>query len=208
MISVIVPTVAGREQHLAECLAAYAAHTTDYELHVIADRPTCGAAWVEGATKASGDYIHFSADDLQPLDGWWQAGVQVVDLGLQPAPRILNGDGTLQTCGGSDGFTEIPTGHRTDFSRIPFMSREQWDKLSPLVEGFLRDAHYWTDNAVSVAAAHVGYGTAVHRGYSFIHHFADAGRGAGMSEPERMILDRDVFVRWSTSLRAGGMHNA
>lgn len=193
MISVIVPTVKGRERFLGECLASYAAHTTDYELHVIADRATCGIAWLDGADKAEGDYIHFSADDLQPLAGWWQPAVQLCDMGILPAPRILNGDGTLQTCGGQDGFEEKPTGHLTDFTRIPFMSREQWTRIRPHVEQFLLEAHYFTDNCISWAGQVEGMRTAVHRGYAFIHHFAQERRGAGMTEPDRMRHDHRLF---------------
>ena len=197
MITVIVPTIQGRERHLQQCLASYAAHTTDYEIHVIADRPTCGQAWLDGADKAEGDYIHFSADDLQPLQGWWQAAKHVADLGRLPAPRILNGDGTLQSCGGNDQWNnphENPTGTPVDFSRIPFFTRKQWDDFCTVgLRMFLREAHYWTDNAVSWAAGQAGYGTVVHRGYSFIHHVAQEGRGAGMPEPDRMRHDHQLF---------------
>ena len=195
MISVIVPTVPGREKHLEACLAAYDRYTTDFEVHVIVGRPTCGEAWLAGADKAVGDYIHFSADDLEPFDGWWRAAVHVADTGFLPAPRILKADGTLETCGGSDGFGELPTGRQTDFTRIPFMARHQWNLIRPLVEGFLVGAHYFTDNAVSWAGMQAGFPTVVHRGYSFTHHWAQAGRGAGMSEDDRMRHDHAAFVK-------------
>lgn len=200
MISVIVPTVTGREHWLAECKASYAAHTKDYELIVIENRPTCGEAWVEGASKAQGEFIHFSADDLQPHAGWQQAAEQVVGLGLLPAPRIVNTDQTLQSCGGSDQWNnphENPTGLRVDFPRIPFMSRGQWEAIRPLAEGFLSDAHYWTDNVIGWAAERAGIGTAVHRGYLFTHGVAQARRGAGMSEPERMEHDYQLFQQYT-----------
>ena len=199
-VTVIVPTVKGRERYLEECLASYAAHTTDYELHVIVDRETCGQAWVDGADKAEGDWIHFSADDLQPFAGWSTNAVHVAKCGLQPAPRILNGQGELETCGGTDGFTELPTGHRTDFSRIPFLSKDNWWRIRDDVAPLLARTHYYTDNAVSVALARIGVGTAVHRGYSFVHHWAQERRGAGMSEPDRMRHDHDLFVAWARTL--------
>lgn len=199
MISIIIPTVKGRERFLDECLASYAAHSHDYELHVIVDRPACGIAWVEGAEKAVGDYIHFSADDLQPLQGWQEAAIQTADMGVLPAPRILNGDGSLQTCGGNDGFIERPTGHITDFTRIPFMRRDQWEQIRDRVEPFLREAHYYTDNAISFAGTEKGIRTAVHRGYAFIHHFAQEKRGAGMSEPDRMRHDYQLFQKLCAS---------
>src|SRR5690242_19932281 len=132
MISIVVPTVVGRERHLKACLAAYDRYTSDFEVHVITGRPTCGRAWVDGAKVATGDYIHFSADDLEPFASWWQSAIQVTDIGLLPAPRILNSNGDLETCGGSDGFTERMTGHKTDFTRIPFLSRAQWEEIRPL----------------------------------------------------------------------------
>ena len=194
MISIVVPTVVGREQHLKACLAAYDRYTTDFEVHVITGRPTCGEAWLAGAEKATGDYIHFSADDLEPFSGWWQAGKHFVDSGFLPAPRILKSDGTLETCGGSDGFSELPTGHLTDFTRIPFMGRDQWKRIRPHISHFLANAHYFTDNAISWAGAKEGIGTVVHRGYAFTHHWAQAGRGAGMTENDRMRHDHAAFV--------------
>lgn len=195
MISVIVPTVPGREQHLEACLAAYDRHTAGHEVHVIPGRSTCGQAWLDGADLATGDILHFSADDLEPHHGWWQAAQHVTDTGFLPAPRILKADGTLETCGGSDGFAELPTGHRTDFTRIPFLTRSQWEQIRPLIEDFLVGAHYFTDNAVSWAAARAGVGTVVHRGYLFTHHWAQAGRGAGMTENDRMRHDHAAFLQ-------------
>jgi hypothetical protein len=201
VISVVVPTIKGREEYLRECLSAYAATTDEYEVIVIEDKPACGPAWVEGAEKASGDYIHFSADDLRPHTGWFRAGIEVCDRGFLPAPRILNDDGTLQSCGGTDGWeAEAPTGEETDFSRIPFLSREQWDMVAPLVCDFLRDSHYYTDNAVSYAGRKAGFRTGVHRDYLFTHSLANPGRGAGMSWEDRMRADYQKLELWLSGL--------
>lgn len=200
MISVIIPTVEGREDQLRDCLASYAAHTTDYEMIVIVnDGHPCGHGWVEGAQVAVGEYIHFSADDLQPHAGWAEAAKATASLGVLPAPRILTAAGELETCGGEDGFEERPTGYRTDFTRIPFLTREQWATISPRIESFLRTAHYFTDNAISWAGHHAGIPTAVDRGYLFTHHWAQAGRGAGMSENDRMLHDFGSFRQLVTS---------
>lgn len=193
MISIVVPTVKGREHHLKKCLKAYEETTDDYEIHVLLDRPACGQAWVEGAEVATGDYLHFSADDLEPFPGWWQAAMYTADAGVLPAPRILNTDGTLQTCGGQDGFEERPTGYSTDFSRIPFMTRAQWEQIAPIVSDFLCSTHYFTDNAISWAGWQQRIPTAVHREYQFTHHFAQEKRGAGMTERDRMIHDHALF---------------
>ena len=201
MISVIVPTVAGREEHLARCLDNYAATTENYEVLVIPDKDVCGAAWCEGAERARGTHLHFSADDLYPHAGWADAAVGVCERGFLPAPRILNSDGTLQSCGGSDGWeTEHPTGEQTDFSRIPFLHREQWERIAPHVVSFLRDRHYFTDNAVSTAAARFGIRTGVHRDYLFTHTLAEQSRGAGMTWEQRMIVDGNAFAQWRDEL--------
>ena len=201
MISVVVPTITGRELYLAACVAAYEKTTDDYELIVVPGKPVCGAAWVEGVDRAGGEFIHFSADDLVPHSGWATAAVEVCARGFLPAPRILNDDGTLQSCGGSDAWeVEKETGEQTDFSRIPFLSREQWQTIQGDVEPFLRGHHYYTDNAVSFAAAKHGIRTGVHRDYLFTHSLADPGRGAGMSWEERMWADFHKFDEWQSGL--------
>jgi len=198
LISIIVPTIDGREEYLEACKTAYAAHTQDYELIVVPNKPTCGEAWVVGADRAVGDHIHFSADDLQPHKGWADAAREVCARGFLPAPRILNDDGTLQSCGNWE--EEAPTGEQTEFTRIPFLSREQWDRIAPLACDFLKTAHYYTDNAISAAGAHLGIRTGVHRDYLFTHSLAEPGRGAGMTWRDRMWADYQRFETWQSGL--------
>jgi hypothetical protein len=201
VISVIVPTIDGRESYLKDCLASYAAHTSDYEVIVVPNKPNCGLAWTEGADLAVGSELHFSADDLQPHAGWSQAAMEVVERGFLPAPRILNTDGSLQSCGGEEAWErEQPTGARAGFSRIPFLSRQQWERIRLLVQPFLRDAHYFTDNAISEAARRCGIPTGVHRDFLFTHHLASAGRGAGTSWERRMQEDHQRFSWWVRGL--------
>jgi hypothetical protein len=199
LISVVVPTIAGRERHLETCLRAYKENTAgEYEAIVIEDRPACGVAWVDGMSTARGDFVHFSADDLSPHEGWDVAAREVVGRGFLPAPRILNDDNTLQSCGGSDGWeTDHPTGYQTDFSRIPFLSRQLWNDIRVQVEPFLRETHYFTDNCISYAAAKHGIATGVHNDYLFTHSLAEAGRGAGMTWEQRMWADRAKFDQWA-----------
>lgn len=170
LISIIVPTIKGREQWLQRCLDSYRRTSpSSSEVIVVHDRPTCGIAWNDGIYLASGKYIHFSADDLEAHEGWWREGVLAADNGLLAAPRILNPDGTLQSCGVID--RECPQGIAVGFTRIPFLSEEQAEKITPIIE-----THYSTDVWVSEIGRLHGYQTVMARGYLFTHHFAQEGR--------------------------------
>jgi hypothetical protein len=204
LISVICPTVTGREELLAKTKIAYAAHTDDYELIVVPDKPACGPAWVEGASKAQGEFLHFTADDIEPHAGWWQAAVETVERGYLPAPRILNTDGSLQSCG--EWGKEQDTGTQTEFSRIPFLSRAQWDVVAPLVTPFLSKTHYYTDNCISFVARASGGETGVHRDYLFTHHLAEQSRGAGMTWEQRMNHDGQLFAAFAGYVQAWASH--
>lgn len=190
-----MPTIEGRESFFKSAEAAYEATTDDYELIVIRDEAACGPAWVQGAAKAKGEYLHFTADDLEPHSGWWQAACETIEHGFLPAPRILNTDGSLQSCG--EWEQEQPTGTETEFSRIPFMRMDTWELIAPLVVPCLPSLQYYSDNIISFTARLLGIETGVHRGFEFTHHLADPGRGAGMTWENRMRHDFDLFEKYA-----------
>ena len=172
MISVIIPTLRLREDAgwLDRCLAAYEKHTEpEWEPIVIRNRPTCGIAWNEGIKKARGEFIHLTADDVEPCAGWWKPAIETVGRGELPAARILNTDGTLQSCG-TDAL-EHETGEEATIARIPFATREQIDVIGPILP-----IHYQTDQWFSHRGRECGFRTVVQRDYLFFHHFAQQGR--------------------------------
>jgi hypothetical protein len=75
VISVVIPTIAGREHWLGNCIHAYERCSGDIEIITVTDRETCGEAWAEGGKRAQGDFIHFTADDIEPHDGWDEAAI-------------------------------------------------------------------------------------------------------------------------------------
>jgi hypothetical protein len=89
MISVVIPTVKGREALLKKCVDAYKATTPDLDLIVVRGAKSCGIAWQRGARRAKGDYLHFTADDLIPMPGWAEAAVEVSAAGAIPGARVL-----------------------------------------------------------------------------------------------------------------------
>lgn len=201
LITVPMPTVTGREDYLAAAIKSYT-ETANTEVLVFTDLDGCGAGWAEGIAAGAGEYFHMGADDVEMHPGWWQAAQRVIDYGFLPAARILNTDGTLQSCG--RWGEELPDGMMLsgpdDFTRAPTFSRAQWEKLQPLVEPFLRlGTHYYTDNIFTWAGNRVGIPTVVCRGFEYTHHLADVKRGAGMSWEDRMRHDHQLFIEYINS---------
>ena len=184
MISIIVPTVDGREDHYERCVSAYENRTEDeFEIITIRNRATCGLAWQEGAEQAQGLYIHFTADDLEPALAWDIGAREIADAGKLPAPTIFTRDTGIEERIGvqPDGF----------FTRIPFCTREQWEKIGPMIP-----IHYYTDNYFSWRGILAGYPTVLAPGYAFKHHWADPARGAGMTQNERLIFDANEYLHY------------
>ena len=191
MISIIIPTIEGRSHWLHQCIESYVKTSpSSCEIIVVIDKPTCGIAWNEGYAQATGSYIHFSADDLEAHEDWWREAVLAADNDLLAAPRILNPDGTLQSCGVVD--YECAQGLAVGFTRIPFMSSDQAEKITPIVE-----THYSTDVWVSEIGRLHGYQTVMARGYLFTHHFAQEGR-----VDERLDSDNAEVTRLWNAYRA------
>lgn len=183
MISVIVPTIAGREEWLERCHNSYCATTPDFEFIVMRDYPTCNQGWNAGLLEAKGDLIHLTADDIEACPGWWKAGLRWIKRDYFPAPWILNPDGTTQSCGDSE--QEQETGSRTELTRVPFFSREQMDRagINPIIP-----CHYFGDSYVSHRGRLVGIETVVVREMKFIHSFATVGR-----LDDRLYEDLKIF---------------
>lgn len=136
-VSVVIPTVAGREASLKRTRTAYLETRPDgvaLQLIVMRDRPTCGHAWAQGVEVATGDLLHITADDLEPHPGWLEAGMACLETGAIPSPWIdLPWGGTDGEVGGD--------GHPARMTPIPLMPREWWPGVPPI--------GYWSDYALS-----------------------------------------------------------
>ncbi len=189
MISVVVPTVTGREDHLARCVEAYETRGTQpVEIIVVKDRPTCGLAWIDGAATATGDYVHFTADDLEPHDFWDAEATLLVDADVVPSPRILGPTGLTEFCGYHHDV-ELPTGLEVSMrSPVPFLSRAMLAECLPLLP-----AHYYTDDWVDYRLRRAGHRVVVCRSFGFTHHWAMPGRNAGLGMVERDAVDHAIY---------------
>jgi hypothetical protein len=189
LISVIVPTVPGREDHLERCTRAYAGHAPGgYALDLVIERghPAVGIAWQAGAEKARGEYIHLTNDDIEPRPGWHAPAIEAVQRGCLPAPQVYSPDGAPQSlpAWGALGDDWAPVTMTT----LPFCSRAQWERIGPVAR-----IHYYSDDFFSYRGRKAGWATALRSGYAFTHHWALPGRGAGMTEAERMEHDRRLY---------------
>lgn len=171
MISIVIPTITGREHWLALTIHAYKETLggTDHEMIVMKDTGSCGIGWNRGRKLANGDYVHLTCDDNEPQPGWHQAATAAADRGDLPAPRILNTDLSLQSCGTDD--QEHDDGEEATVSRLPFATREQFAQIGPLM-----DEQYMSDHWFSHRGRELGYPTVVVRDYCFVHHLAQEGR--------------------------------
>lgn len=200
-ITVVIPTVTGRETDLARCLDAYHERSVHHiVVTTFKDFATCAEGWNTGGAAAAGDFLHFSADDLEPHEGWDIAAIEAVEAGSLPAPRIVNPSGALDYCGVHG--VEMEDWARVQMSVIPFMPLDLWKKIGPIPA-----IHYYSDNLVSWRAAQAGWPTVVRRGFAFTHHWAQPGRGAGMSYAQRMAHDEALFLA-AVRDEAEGSHGA
>ena len=178
-VAIVVPTVDGREQDLARCLKAYKRTAPKARVYVEHGHGSCGEAWICGATKATKDgfdYLHLTADDLEPQAGWLKAAVQTVDRGLIPAPLVHHPDGSLESAG-LNGFTlNSHVGgdwQPVENTTVPFLTREMWEQIGMI------PVHYATDVWVSAMGRRRGWETVIRTSMRFTHYTAPAGRNHG-----------------------------
>lgn len=168
MISVVVPTISGREKSLARTIAAYEDTLRDikHELILVKDNPTWPGACNEGAEKAKGDILHFTADDLEPLPGWHKDVLRWLERHDElPAAKVLNPDGAF------DNHADGADRSIVWFTRVPIMRKDQRERIGPWPE-----MYHYADVWLSEKARSLGMETRIFYSYAFIHHWSQIGR--------------------------------
>lgn len=165
MISALIATIEGREHWLERCEAALAKLDDGIEVVVEKDHPNWGTAMIAAAERARGDYLWLGSDDMEVTS--FGDAISYCEGGHLPAPRVLNTDGSLQSCG--EWETEQAEGEKTLFPRIPFASREQFDRIGLL-------AIHYADVRFGTRGRELGMETLVCRSYEVVHHMAPEGR--------------------------------
>lgn len=192
MIAIVIPTVPGREALYERTVAAYRATTPGATIITVRNRPTIGQAWNDGAAaaqEAGADYLHLSADDVEPAEGWAEACIEYAGRFIYPSPRILNADGSLHSCGTMGGGMLMP--ECGDFtpcasSPFPFMSMGFWDDIGPSLP-----IHYYADDYLGWRARLHGVAVEVIRDFTLTHLEGLAGRAPMVA---RAAADRATFL--------------
>lgn len=190
-VSVVIPTIDGRESLFEQTVAAYR-QLQSVELEIIAPRgfSSIGEAWVKGAAKATGQFIHLSADDVIPHAGWFSAALRAANALKYPSPRLLNVDGSLHSCGTMGGGMLLPEcadGTRCNSSPFPFFRAEHTEALI----GSLPPIHYYADDLLAARACSLGLVPTVCRDYCFTHLEGIVGRAEVAA---RAMADRQTFL--------------
>lgn len=194
-IAVVVPTIRGREHLYERTLAAYRATTIDSHtltFYTARDYPTIGQAWNAGADQAlradEHDYLHLTADDVEPQPGWLEAAIEAADQNFYPSPRIIRPDGSVEACGSMGGGMLLQDcGDWTPCvtSPFPFMRMEAWRPSACLPIG------YYADDWLSHLARQAGLRPVVRTPYCLVHLEGTVGRTPVVA---RAGADRQAFL--------------
>lgn len=211
-VTVVIPTVKGREGYMERCLRGYRERSGGVELEfaIIPNAPSCGLAWQAGAEKATGDLLHFTADDIVPGEDWLPPMVEAVERGNVPVAGViacraemldghdypLPGKPYLESDlhyfeGEARSVPDwTPADGPSEYPSIPFCSMEQWSRIGPMIA-----AHYGTDKWFGDRAKRAGFQPVVRHGSVFYHYAALPGRvpkAEGWFHLDRITFDLNV----------------
>lgn len=174
LISVVVPTITGREESLARGIESYerTLQGIESEIIVVQNAPTWPSACNYGYEQAKYDIILFSADDLEALPGWFDdIPTFLAERDELPAPRVYDWHPPPE--GKFANEEDGPDGALTHFTRIPIMRRDQWERIGKWPE-MVYYADLWLSEYARVLDPPIR--TRMLYGYDFVHHWSQVGR--------------------------------
>jgi GT2 family glycosyltransferase len=185
-LSVLIPTIPGREAELAQVKSAYS-----YQLGGQCEILTTTLySWGEGCNRlvplAKGRYLLFATDDTVPHEGWFEAGRAIVDEGLTPASRYLHPpaivDGVSRPPSTGEPLHErdlLPHGAAVEWTRSWLITPERYAEVGPMI-----DTTWWADIDYSERMEAAGYPIVACDGFSWTH-LPTERRWLTMEEEER-----------------------
>lgn len=178
-ISIVIPTVKGREDWLRKSIRTYTRETPDAEIIVITDYPSCGEAWIEGAAKSTREYVHFTADDIVPAENWWVDATRMLSRGIVPVCNVYSWQNRPE-------WSEAPMGEMGSYHNVmvPFLSRTMLN-----LKNWMLPIHYGSDMWATYMAARY-YKVEECPTYKVWHWLAPEGR-----VPQREFRDKACLIR-------------
>lgn len=169
ILSVVIPTISGREESLARTIASYenTLEGVAHEIIVVKDENSWPRACNIGYGMAKGDMIHWTADDLEAAPGWYADVPSFLKEDELPAPTVFD----YRLDGKFSNAEDGPDGTLTWFTRVPMCRRDQADRIGPWPE-----ITYYADVWFSEKARSVGIETRMLYTYRFVHHWSSVGR--------------------------------
>lgn len=177
-LSILIPTVPGREELLRVVSCAHVAQNPDCEILT-----TSVYSWGEGlnqlATRAKGDYWLTACDDILPHAGWFEAARAMVDEGYTPATRYWHKDGSPL----KPGTDDANHGHPISWCRSFLLTPEIFFQTGKFI-----DTTWWADINYSERLA-VRRPIRACDGFSFTHLEGERD----WLTPEEEIRQRTVY---------------
>lgn len=200
-VSIIIPTVEGREKYLERCISGYLTrHNTEHEIEIIIERghDHGGTAWDLGSERATGDYIHFTNDDIVPGFDYLEPLIQTIENNCNyiPVTIVVNTiaeilDEDFMPISGNptppnqswafEGPPYIPEDwNKPDpnndslYPSLPFCHKNQWSFIKPMIH-----SHYGTDKWFGWRAKQAGFIQVV-RNKSIFYHYAASEKREGV----------------------------
>lgn len=185
-IAVVIPTISSRQELCAMAVKDYEELTPNVLISVVHDAPNCGAGWQQGVEQIQNeawDYLHLSADDIEPLPNWWEQAVDRCGEGSIPNALVFRPDGSVES--GARWQYRGTRGEKAILAQVPFCSRKQWEKIGPMVP-----IQYYSDNWFTWRAEQAGWPCLHEPSYRFVHH---RPRNPRPGEQNQMIADYAAY---------------
>jgi len=182
---VVIPTITGRELSLEQTKDAYRNTAPACWIQVVKNAHNWPTACNIGTDIARGlevDAIHWGADDLEPLPGWYESCLASLLRDRIPAPEAVFNHRPPEGGGAANDNDGAP-GEAAEFTRVPAATMDMANAIGPWP-----DIDYYADCWFSIKARYLGTPTVVAGGYSFVHHWHPTGRkdsNANMQRSEK-----------------------
>ena len=188
MLSVVVPTISGREESLARTLASYEATLKGvaHEIIVVKDENSWPRACNVGYGRSKGDVIHWTADDLEAAPGWYADIPAFLENDEIPAPAVYDYRLDGKFSNEEDGEDQALAW----FTRVPLCRRDQAERI-----GLWPEITYYADVWFSEKARTVGIETRLLYSYAFVHHWCGVGRVDSQHNLRRAWLELNVLCQ-------------